>query len=114
MANRAPCIGVNDYPGSGMDLRGCVNDAKDWPRCWMGVATPSRVRRPTTSMPRVHARASCRWATGCRKRPCRARSASASYADWRRQISEHLPSASFPQSPQLIGNAAVNKRKVLA
>jgi hypothetical protein len=22
--------GCNDYPGTGMDLRGCVNDAKDW------------------------------------------------------------------------------------
>ena len=24
------CIGINDYPGTGMDLRGCVNDARDW------------------------------------------------------------------------------------
>lgn len=23
-------IGINDYPGTGMDLSGCVNDAKDW------------------------------------------------------------------------------------
>lgn len=23
-------IGINDYPGSGSDLRGCVNDANDW------------------------------------------------------------------------------------
>lgn len=28
-ANRAVCIGVNDYPGNDMDLAGCVNDAKD-------------------------------------------------------------------------------------
>ncbi len=39
--------------------------------------------------------------------------ARASYADWHRQIGEHLPSASFPQSPQLVGSAAVKKRKVL-
>jgi hypothetical protein len=35
MAHRTPqrlglCIGINDYPGTGMDLQGCVNDAKDW------------------------------------------------------------------------------------
>jgi len=30
MAKRALCIGINDYPGSGMDLAGCVNDARDW------------------------------------------------------------------------------------
>lgn len=23
-------VGINDYPGSGMDLQGCVNDANDW------------------------------------------------------------------------------------
>jgi uncharacterized caspase-like protein len=26
----ALCIGINDYPGTGMDLNGCVNDANDW------------------------------------------------------------------------------------
>lgn len=26
----ALCIGINDYPGTGSDLSGCVNDAKDW------------------------------------------------------------------------------------
>lgn len=26
----ALCVGVNDYPGTGSDLAGCVNDAKDW------------------------------------------------------------------------------------
>lgn len=30
MAQRALCVGVNDYPGSDMDLAGCVNDAADW------------------------------------------------------------------------------------
>ena len=30
MANRALCVGINDYPGTNMDLAGCVNDAKDW------------------------------------------------------------------------------------
>jgi metacaspase-1 len=30
MAKRALCIGINNYPGTDMDLRGCVNDAKDW------------------------------------------------------------------------------------
>ena len=30
MAKRALCVGINDYPVEGMDLRGCVNDANDW------------------------------------------------------------------------------------
>ena len=30
MALRALCIGINDYPGTGSDLSGCVNDANDW------------------------------------------------------------------------------------
>ena len=30
MAKNALCIGINDYPGTHMDLKGCVNDAEDW------------------------------------------------------------------------------------
>jgi metacaspase-1 len=30
MAKRALCVGINDYPIAGMDLKGCVNDAKGW------------------------------------------------------------------------------------
>lgn len=31
MSNKyALCIGINDYPGTGSDLSGCVNDANDW------------------------------------------------------------------------------------
>lgn len=30
MANRALCVGINDYPESNLDLAGCVNDAHDW------------------------------------------------------------------------------------
>jgi hypothetical protein len=30
MMKRALCIGINDYPGTGSDLSGCVNDAEDW------------------------------------------------------------------------------------
>jgi len=30
MGKRALCIGINDYPGTGSDLVGCVNDANDW------------------------------------------------------------------------------------
>lgn len=30
MARLALCIGINNYPGTHMDLAGCVNDAKDW------------------------------------------------------------------------------------
>lgn len=30
MTKRALCVGINDYPGTNMDLAGCVNDAMDW------------------------------------------------------------------------------------
>ena len=30
MAKRALCIGINNYPGTHMDLAGCVNDARAW------------------------------------------------------------------------------------
>ncbi|MBX3682161.1 MAG: caspase family protein, partial [Thauera sp.] len=30
MAKKALCIGINNYPGTDMDLSGCVNDAADW------------------------------------------------------------------------------------
>lgn len=30
MKKKALCIGINDYPGTGSDLAGCVNDALDW------------------------------------------------------------------------------------
>jgi metacaspase-1 len=29
-AKKALCIGINDYPGTGSDLSGCVNDVNDW------------------------------------------------------------------------------------
>lgn len=30
MTKKALCVGINDYPQAGMDLRGCVNDANGW------------------------------------------------------------------------------------
>ena len=30
MAKYALCVGINDYPGTNSDLKGCVNDANDW------------------------------------------------------------------------------------
>ena len=30
MGKKALCIGINNYPGTNMDLAGCVNDANDW------------------------------------------------------------------------------------
>lgn len=30
MSKTALCIGINNYPGTGSDLSGCVNDANDW------------------------------------------------------------------------------------
>jgi metacaspase-1 len=30
MTKKALCIGINDYPGTDMDLQGCVNDSSDW------------------------------------------------------------------------------------
>lgn len=29
-AKKALCVGINNYPGAGNDLRGCVNDANAW------------------------------------------------------------------------------------
>jgi metacaspase-1 len=36
MAKYALCIGINDYPGTGSDLAGCVNDANDWAKALRG------------------------------------------------------------------------------
>ncbi|HUR12601.1 MAG TPA: caspase family protein [Flavitalea sp.] len=30
MKKSALCIGINDYPGTGSDLSGCINDVNDW------------------------------------------------------------------------------------
>lgn len=30
MAKKALCVGINDYPFEGNDLKGCVNDARGW------------------------------------------------------------------------------------
>jgi len=30
VAKTALCIGINNYPGTHMDLQGCINDAQDW------------------------------------------------------------------------------------
>jgi hypothetical protein len=30
MAKKALCVGINNYPGDGSDLNGCVNDANAW------------------------------------------------------------------------------------
>ncbi|HQM52905.1 MAG TPA: caspase family protein, partial [bacterium] len=32
MRKRAVCIGIDDYRGAGIDLRGCGNDARAWAR----------------------------------------------------------------------------------
>ncbi len=40
--------------------------------------------------------------------------AEATYADWHKAITKSLPSASYPQSPQIVGNEAARKGKVLA
>lgn len=36
MAKKALCIGINNYPGTQMDLQGCVNDASDWAAALIG------------------------------------------------------------------------------
>ncbi len=40
--------------------------------------------------------------------------ATASYADWHAAIRAYLPSSSYPQAPQMVGNSAARKRKILA
>lgn len=39
--------------------------------------------------------------------------AEATYAQWHAAIARYLPSASYPQSPQIVGNASARKRKVM-
>jgi hypothetical protein len=34
---RAVCVGINNYPGVFNDLKGCVNDAKDWSALLQGM-----------------------------------------------------------------------------
>ena len=34
---RAVCIGINNYPGVFNDLKGCVNDARDWSALLQGL-----------------------------------------------------------------------------
>lgn len=36
MSKKALCIGINNYPGTHMDLQGCVNDANDWAQALQG------------------------------------------------------------------------------
>jgi hypothetical protein len=38
----------------------------------------------------------------------------ATYADWHRGIIKFLPSASYPQSPQIVGSPTARQGKVLA
>jgi hypothetical protein len=47
---RALCIGINDYPGTGSDLKGCVNDAQDWDAALQerGLATELMLDRDAT------------------------------------------------------------------
>lgn len=30
MTKKVLCIGINNYPGTNMDLHGCADDAQDW------------------------------------------------------------------------------------
>lgn len=50
MKKIALCIGINNYPGTGMDLSGCVNDANDWVRLLqeMGYSTYLMTDRSAT------------------------------------------------------------------
>jgi len=40
--------------------------------------------------------------------------ASSTYADWHAEIRKSLPSASYPQTPQLFGSKAARKHKLFA
>src|SRR3972149_1892754 len=50
MKRRALCIGINDYPGTGSDLAGCVNDAHDWAAAFAdrGFAVKTLIDRRAT------------------------------------------------------------------
>jgi hypothetical protein len=38
--------------------------------------------------------------------------AGATYADWHKAITKYLPSASYPQAPQIVGSATARKGKI--
>jgi hypothetical protein len=40
--------------------------------------------------------------------------ADASYAQWQQAIRNYLPSATYPQTPQILGDPAARRRKVFA
>lgn len=63
---RAVCIGINDYPGTGSDLTGCVNDAKDWAAelTKRGFETSTLLDRKATKAAMVAAMAEVVTATG--------------------------------------------------
>ena len=63
MIKRALTVGINDYPGSDMDLARCVNDAKDWRAVRQGTLTkkggPNVGVRTTKDMTQDGARGRC-------------------------------------------------------
>lgn len=50
MKKLALCVGINDYPGTGSDLSGCLNDVKDWSQALAarGFAVTTLVDRKAT------------------------------------------------------------------
>lgn len=53
----ALCIGINDYPGTGADLSGCVNDVNDWKQALTqrGFAVTTLLDREATKSNMVEA-----------------------------------------------------------
>ena len=47
----ALCIGINDYPGTGSDLRGCVIGRKLAERLWLDSGQPPGPKRASSEHP---------------------------------------------------------------
>ena len=122
MARKALCIGINNYPGTHMDLQGCVNDAQDWAAVLQarGYTVTTLLDKHATKTAMVQAMSDLIGAAGngaftyYALKTLKALKPDASYADWNKAIGAYLPSASYPQSPQIVGNKTARKQKVFA
>jgi hypothetical protein len=105
----ALCIGLNDYPGTGSDLAGCVNDANDWAEELTKREFDVEVRRDAHFDNRPNGALTYVALNALRDLP-----AGATYKDWMVAVSQRLPSQDYPQTPGLDGSSTQRKWPVLA
>ena len=133
MAKTALCIGINNYTGTHMDLQGCINDAEDRAAELTSRGFTVTKRIDTKANKAAMAKGFKAIVTGAKKGDTRIKGRAngaftyyalkalktlkvgATYADWQAAINPaYLPSASYPQSPQIVGSADARKRKIFS